>query len=147
MSRRWLFLPIALIALLLLGAEPVAQFAPNLPFSVSPAFQRVELAPTERVERTLTIHVARDLIVLAVESPCRCVAVTTRFPLPMKAGTPAALALSVTGVLPGLKTLTLRTTVGSLPIQVQVVSAGLGDGLPEWRAITARAVVKKNRWS
>ena len=144
MSRRWLFLPIALIALLLLlGAEPVAKFAPNVPFSASPVFQRIDLSPTDHVQRTLTIQAAQDLTVLAIESPCRCVAVTTPFPLPMKAGTSAKLTLSVSGALPGLKTLTLRTTAGSLPIQVQVVSAGLGDGLTGWKAIAARAVAQK----
>jgi hypothetical protein len=141
MPRRWIVLPVAVIAaVLLLGAEPVARVAPDGPLSATPLFQRVDLGTAERVSRTITIHATTDLTLLAVESPCRCVALATALPLQVKARSTATLDLTVSGALPGLKTLILRTTAGTVSIQVQVVSAGFGEGLASWRALEQRAV-------
>lgn len=141
--RRWL-LAIGALAVVLVGLErPSLVLVPEPAVAVTPLFQRVEVGPTEQVQRTLTIRAARELTLLAVESGCRCVALTTPLPLVMKAGTTEVIALTVNGALPGMKGLTLRTTAGSVSMQVQIISAGLGDGLTGWQAVTRKAVAQQ----
>lgn len=131
---------VAIALFVLLGAEPVTTSPAVPPVAASPAFQRIEVEAGNQVQRSLRVVSTQAATLLAVESPCRCVTVTTKLPLPIPANTSISLDLTVTGALPGLKTLVLRTTAGTVSVQIQVISAGLGDGLQAWKALAKHAV-------
>jgi len=125
--RVWLGV-IALGCLLAMAAEaPRAALAPAA-VSATPVLQRVELAPEARATITVTLTSPVAATLLAAETDCRCLALASPLPLPLPAGAPVALQMAVVGVLPGLKTMTLRTTAGAVQASVHIVSAGLGAG-------------------
>jgi hypothetical protein len=128
--RRFMIFVAAVLSLLLVAAEsdprPAAEIEPLL--HATPMMMRVEVAAG--AERTVTIAVTSPTAarVIAATADCRCVSVTTPMPLDLPAGQAVTMQVRVAGVLPGLKTLTIRTTAGTTRVQIQVVTAGMGKG-------------------
>ena len=119
---------IGIACLLAMAAEsPRVAIAPPL-LGVGPLLQRVEVAPEARIEIEVKVTAPVDATLLAADSDCRCLALDTPLPLRLPAGQAVALRLVVAGVQPGMKTMILRTTAGTAQTQVQVVTAGLGEG-------------------
>ena len=124
----WLFLG---VDSRLIGAEtPIAaDHSAELPvatMSVTPAYARVEVATGAHAAVVLTLHVPEATTILAVSADCGCL--QSRDVLPMAAArgdTP--LHLQATGILPGIKTVMVRTTAGSAIAQVQVVTPGFDE--------------------
>jgi len=129
LSARHAWLPaIAAACLLVMAAEAPDVVVVPVPLIVAPLLQRVNLAPEAHGDATVTITAPVDATLLAAETDCRCLSLAIPLPVRLPAGTAVILPLAVSGVLSGVKTLTLRTTAGTVQAQVQVVSAGLGVG-------------------
>ncbi len=112
-------------ALLALAAEPGV----GLPLVwTDPALRRVEVLPGGTVTMTVLVRSLAVGQVVAVTTDCRCVEVVTPCPVPMAPDRPVRLDLRVHGVLPGLKTVSVRTSAGTAELSVQVVADGLGTG-------------------
>ena len=94
--------------------------------NVTPAYARIEVATGAHVEVVLTLHVPEATNILAVSADCGCL--QSRDVLPMAAARgETQLHLQATGILPGIKTVTVRTTQGAATAQVQVVTPGFGE--------------------
>lgn len=124
----WLFLGVGLP---LIGAETLlpADISAEVSvatMSVSPAYARVEVATGAHAEVVLTLHLPEASSILAVSADCGCL--QSRDVLPMAAAHgDTQLHLRATGILPGMKTITVRTTQGTATAQVQVVTPGFGE--------------------
>jgi hypothetical protein len=93
----------------------------------------------------LTITALQALTVISAHGDCECVSIDSAFPLELAAGAALDLDMSIAGVSPGIKTITVRTTDGDISASVQVVTDGLGQG----RDVLERALARcaKNGWS
>jgi len=132
------------LALLLLAAEappPTAAVA----LSVDPAYRRVELPADGVTTAVVTVRSDRAAMLLAGTSECPCVSLATAMPLALPAGQAVPVTLRVSGLLTGVKTVALRTTVGVIEVRVQVVSQGRGNGASVWAELLREA--QANGWS
>lgn len=111
------------------GERPIRAPSAAPMLETIPSYLRVDVAPGETKEVDLSLVAAEDATLLVADTDCRCVHGTGTFPRPLKAHVPTIVAMQVAGVLPGVKTITLRTTVGAAAVTVDVVSAGLGEGV------------------
>jgi len=95
---------------------------------VSPSFVRVELPGGTVTTTSVTIrsHIAAKVI--AAETDCRCLSVTTPMPVTLTPDQPVPLMVRIAGVTSGIERITLRTTAGVERVEIQVVTAGLGQG-------------------
>ena len=95
--------------------------------TLSPAFCRVELATGATTTTSLEVVVGEPTQLVSMEADCGClrpiVPVDRHLPLGR-----TTLHVNVVGVLSGVKTLTVRTTAGTVTAIIQVVTPGLGDG-------------------
>ena len=106
---------------------PMAEVLAAKLVAVSPTFCRVELATGGTTIISLEVVVAEPTQLLSVEADCGCL----RAILPVDRHLPVGrttLRVNVVGVLPGVKTLSVRTSAGTVTAIVQVVTPGLGDG-------------------
>ncbi|HYE04118.1 MAG TPA: multiheme c-type cytochrome [Planctomycetota bacterium] len=137
-------LRLLLTALALTGAN--AEELPTAPpVSASPTWQRCELAAGATSEVELLLCAARDCSLIAVDTDCGCIAVTTGLPLAIAAGQPAAIRLRVVGVRSGVKTVTLRSTAGAATATIQVVTSGIGQGDDLLRTMLNLAAARRQR--
>jgi hypothetical protein len=111
--------------------------------TVEPSFQRIALPPGATAMRQVTIRSPVDGIVSSARVECRCLAITSLFPIHVDAGKSVKLDFQVTGVLPGIKTVMLDTSLGPTQFQVQVVTDGLGVGSDVLRTILAKAAADR----
>ena len=105
------------------------------PIAIDPVYLRITVASGADASATITVRCAEACRLLAVEAECPCVRCALPLPHDLVAGV-NAIPLRITGVLPGPKTLTVRTTTGSAQVTVAVVTPGFGEGA----AIAAAAV-------
>ena len=110
------------------GADtPQQAEVPVATMSVTPAYARIEVATGAHADVVLTLHLPEATSILAVSADCGCL--QSRDVLPMAAGRgDTQLHLQATGILPGMKTVTVRTTQGSTTAQVQIVTPGFAEG-------------------
>jgi len=113
---------VGLACLLLLAADPVG------PLAVTPGFSRCVVDPQGTRTLALVLTSTRPCTLITATTECRCVHVLTRCPQAIVPGAPLTIVVQVAGVLPGVKTVSLRTTIGLVTATVQVVSSGLGLG-------------------
>ena len=136
----WLFI---FVGSHLFGAEtPIpAEKSAEVPLAtmgVTPTYARIEVATGAHAEMVLTLHLPEATTILAVSADCGCL--QSRDVLPMTAARgDTQLHLQATGILPGMKTVTVRTAQGSTTAQVQVVTPGFGESS---RLITELATQK-----
>ena len=118
----WLFLP-----LMVAGSEVFVEAKiPKVTLSISPVYARIEVATGAIAAVVLTLHLPEATSILAVSADCGCL--QSRDVLPMAAARgDTQLHLQATGILPGMKTVTVRTTQGSATAQVQIVTPGFGE--------------------
>ncbi len=95
---------------------------------VTPVYVHLEVDTGAHAPLILTLHTTTALTILAVAVDCGCVQPLDALPLAVESGD-TTLHLQATGVLPGIKTVTVRTTLGSVTAQIQVVTPGFGEGL------------------
>ena len=109
------------------GADaPQQAEVPVAAMSVTPAYARIEIATGAIAAVVLTLHLPEATSVLAVSADCGCL--QSRDVLPMAAAQgDTQLHLQATGILPGMKTVTVRTTQGSTTAQIQIVTPGFGE--------------------
>lgn len=108
--------------------SPTAEVLTAPLVAVSPTFCRVELATGGTTLISLEVVVAEPTQLLSVDADCGCL----RAVLPVDRQLPVGrttLRVNVIGVLPGVKTLSVRTSAGTVTAIVQVVTPGLGDGV------------------
>jgi Cytochrome c554 and c-prime len=103
----------------------------------TPVWMRVEVPPGGEVHRFLEVRLAAGGTILAAEADCACIRVTTGFPLVAPPGQSTRLGIRVAGVRPGTKTITIRTSAGSITAAIQVVTQGLGSGRDQLERILA----------
>lgn len=121
---RGLFLFLSLLSVVCSGAESSVHATA---LRVAPAYCRVELAAGATAMVTLEVETTATTRLLSAEADCGCVKVVMPANPTLPPGK-STLTVQVTGVLPGLKTLTMRTTDGTATVIVQVVTPGLGEG-------------------
>lgn len=137
-AMRWLA-PF-LYASLLGAAEP----APAT-LVVAPDWQRCELAAGASITVDLALTADRDGAVLAVETDCGCLAAITPLPLALTAGQPATLQMRVVGIRSGVKTVIVRSSVGTATATIQVVTSGIGQGEDLLRSALNLAAARRQR--
>ncbi len=146
---RFLGLSAAFVSLLFIAAES-GDAPPPVPEPIlmaSPALTRIDLAASE--ERTFTITLTSPVAarLIAITTDCRCVSALSPTPMDLAAGKPVQIAMRTVGVLPGVKTVTFRTSEGSTRAQVQVVTTGMGTGAEILKTAIARArTLKATAW-
>jgi hypothetical protein len=92
----------------------------------APAFFRIEVQDGKTAFASLPIDLSSESILIAVESECRCLGIAQSIPRTLPQGH-STLTLRVLGLLPGTKSITLRTTAGTLTTTVQVAIPGHAD--------------------
>jgi hypothetical protein len=117
-----------LIAVAMLATPVLAEDDRAPALTLNPSFVRCQIAAGEGRALATTLVSSRPATLLAAEADCRCISLATPLPAGLPAGKPVPLTIHVTATQPGVKTLTLRTTAGSVAINIQVVTAGLGQG-------------------
>ncbi len=132
-----LLLPL-LVAIGTSAEEPAA-------LTASPAWQRCELAAGATAHIDVQVCADRDCSLLAIETDCGCLAVTTALPLAVTAAQPATVRLRVVGIRSGVKTVTFRSTIGSATVTVQVVTSGIGQGEDLLRTMVNLAAARRQR--
>lgn len=131
-----LLIIIACAVLVALHAED--QTSPAI--SLSPVYFRVEVTAGQSTTLTLMVQADRPATLLAAESDCRCVSVTTALPLAMIPGTPTLITVRIAGLSSGIERLTLRSTLGPMTAQIQVVTGSLGSGRDVLQTVIDSAV-------
>jgi len=96
--------------------------------TIYPAFMRCSVSPKEIRLTSFSVASSQPCKVILAETKCRCVQVINQLPFSIAPGHPVTLQVKVIGVLPGIKTINLHTTIGNISANIQVVSAGLGLG-------------------
>ena len=114
--------------LLALGTALCGADATGNALRVTPVYVHLEVASGAHAPLSLTLHTTTALTILAVAVDCGCIKSLDVLPLSVGPGD-TALHLQATGVLPGIKTVTVRTTLGSATAQIQVITPGFGEGL------------------
>ena len=109
------------------GAEPLLQAeVPVATMRVTPAYARIEVATGAHATVLLTLHLPEATHILGVSADCGCLQSLDVLPMVAAPGE-TTLHLQATGILPGMKTVTVRTTQGSTTAQIQVVTPGFGE--------------------
>jgi hypothetical protein len=111
--------------------------------ALTPQFQRVTLDSGKIETHSVTVRSTHDLTIISASSECHCVTVSTRLPVKVEAGKSIPLDVSVSGVLPGIKTVTLQTSDGPLRFQVQIITQGLGAGNDILESILAKSAQER----
>ena len=127
--RALVMLIVSLLAVRLAPGADISLQAdvPVAAMSLTPAYARIEVATGAHANVVLTLHVPEATRILAVSADCGCLQSRDVLPMTAEPGdTP--LHLQATGILPGMKTVTVRTTTGSVTAQVHVVTPGFGEG-------------------
>ena len=129
-STSWallIILPFLGVGSYLSSAEtPMLAEIPMATMSVTPAYARIEVATGAHADVVVTLHVPEATTILTVSADCGCLQSSDVLPMAATRGdTP--LHLQATGILPGMKTVTVRTTAGCATAQVHVVTPGFGE--------------------
>ncbi len=139
-----LLLSVVGFALVFIAAEaPAPPLGAGL--RIEPAYRRIELPADGATTAVVMVRADRAAVLLAGTSECPCVHLTTPTPVTLPAGQDVALSLSVSGLLPGIKTVALRTSIGVIEVRVQVVSQGRGEGAAVWAELQQQA--QANGWA
>lgn len=110
--------------------------------SLSPLFQRVDLAPTAATQVLLILKATPGTRLTGAVTDCSCVRTELAMPAVVPASGDLTIPLRVTGVRPGVEEATIHTTVGSFTARIQIAGPGTGQGLPLLTAALAEAKVK-----
>jgi len=110
-----------------------------LALRIEPAYRRIELPADGATTAVVMVRADRAAVLLAATSECPCVHLTTPTPVTLPAGQDVALTLAVSGLLPGIKTVALRTSIGVIEARIQVVSQGRGEGAAVWAELQQQA--------
>jgi len=96
--------------------------------SITPPFQRVDMAPDAVLTTTFAVRAEPGTIVTTAVVDCACLKLAT--PLPATVGADGALPLDfrVTGMRPGVEDILVATNRGVLRAQLQIVGPGAGRG-------------------
>ena len=112
--------------------------------SLAPSFRRVELATGAMTTIKVDLVLAAPATLLSVEADCGCIrAEPTTSQQLIQGSNP--LRIQVMGILPGMKTLTVRTTAGTATTVIQVVTPGLGDGAAVAAELRTQSTATGNR--
>ena len=117
-------------------AIPLEQFAESI--ALEPHFRRVEVAPGGEARIQLTLRMPQAGSVLGIETECPCVRAVGPLPRQVPTGE-SQVSVVVLGILPGLKTVTLRTTQGTQQLVIDVVTPGFEAGAKTAQAAVADA--------
>lgn len=98
-----------------------------IPLRITPVYSRVEIAAGATTTITIEVVSASSSDWLSAEADCGCVQAVIPENTRLAAGR-NRLQVHVTGILPGLKTLSVRTTTGTATTTIQVVTPGFGEG-------------------
>jgi hypothetical protein len=101
----------------------------NEAVTAKPTWVYVEVAADKAADVAFQLSSHGPFTLLSAEGDCRCVMVTSPVPQTHQSSEPLTVTARITGVLPGIKHLTFRTTVGTVRAEIQVVSGGLGRGV------------------
>ena len=112
--------------------------------TVTPAFCRVELAAGASATLTIELRLTEPTHLLDVEADCGCIRAVIPDDRRLLAGL-TLLHVRVQGILPGPKTLTVRTTAGTATATIQVVTPGLGDGAAVAADLQKQAITADQR--
>ena len=136
----------------LVAAEPLGEVVPAASspsagdhaaaISVNPRYRRVEVPAGGQVQIQVAIQLAAAATLLGVDTECPCITSDLTLPRNLPGGE-SVVSLVVKGVLPGLKQLTLRTSLGAQTVVIDVVTPGFGDGIQVARAAVAAAAAAK----
>lgn len=95
---------------------------------LDPPIQRLDLAPADVIETSLTLRAAPGTNVTAVAVDCACLRLLNILPLRVPDGGAAELRLRVTGMRPGVEDVLVATSAGIVRAQLQIVGPGAGRG-------------------
>lgn len=123
-----------LLILLLVGLLTAAE-----PLTISPTFQRFDLAPTSSTTHALTVSAPPETVITAVLADCACLSVLATPPLTVPASGAIDVPLRVSGVRPGVEEVTVVTTAGTLRARIHIVGPGAGAGRQVLEAALADA--------
>ncbi len=138
-SLRWWVTPVVMVGVLGLVAAQESPVPEALPvpvqepvkelvqLTVEPSMLRVNLAAGAETTIEVRLHVAEPTTFVSADAGCLCVRPELPLPTALAAGW-STLRVRVAGVLPGVKTLTIRTAAGSATATIQVVTPGFGEG-------------------
>lgn len=101
---------------------------------LDPPLLRLDLAPSDVAEATLTLRAPPGTTTLHCTVDCACVHVATPLPAIVPASGTLDLRFRVTGVRPGMEDVQVVTTAGVVRAQLQLVGPGAGRGLDQLRA-------------
>lgn len=104
------------------------------PLRLDPPLLRLDLAPSDVAEATLTLRAPPGTTTLHCTVDCACVHVLTPLPAIVPASGTLDLRFRVTGVRPGMEDVQINTTAGVVRAQLQLVGPGAGRGLDQLRA-------------
>ncbi len=146
---RFFGLTAAFLSLLLIAAESSdpPSVIPEPILHASPAFTRIEIPPGEERRLSITVTSPAAARLIAITTDCRCISSITPTPIELLAGKETQIDLRAVGVLPGVKTVSMRTSTGTVRIQVQVLTTGLGTGADVLKEVFTRArTAKASAW-
>ena len=110
----------------------VAVLLPFMPLpgasALAPAFLRLDLEPTATATASLTLTAPPGTAVTAIATDCACLHATLALPATVGSTGTLAIPLAVSGLRPGIKAVTVRTTAGAATAHVQIAGPGAGDG-------------------
>ncbi len=106
---------------------------------LDPLVLRLDLAPTEAVETTLTLRAPAGTTITAISTDCACVRSLTTTPATVPAVGTLDLRFRATGMRPGMEDVVVSTTTGTVRAQLQLVGPGAGRGLDQLRAAAQQA--------
>lgn len=104
------------------------------PLLIDPPLLRLDLAPSDAIEATLTLRAPPGTIAQHCTVDCACIRSLTLLPATVPAGGTLDLRFRVTGVRPGMEDVQVVTTAGVVRAQLQLVGPGAGRGMDQIRA-------------
>jgi hypothetical protein len=106
---------------------------------LDPPLLRLDLAPSDVTEATLTLRAPPGTTVTSCMVDCACLRLITTLPVRMPASGTVELRFRVTGLRPGMEEIQVTTTTGTARSQLQLVGLGAGRGLDQLRAAAHEA--------
>lgn len=125
---RWA--PLLLLVVMAHGADALR---------LDPLVLRLDLAPTEAIETTLTLRAPAGTTITAISTDCACVRSLTAVPATVPATGNLDLRFRATGMRPGMEDIVVATTAGTVRSQLQLVGPGAGRGLDQLRTAVQQA--------
>lgn len=106
---------------------------------IQPAFFRVDLAPDASVDVRFAVVASPGTVLTAIQVDCACLKALTQLPARIDQRGELEIAFRASGIRPGVESIVVSTTTGTVRAELQIAGPGTGTGIAVLRQALERA--------